>query len=233
MLEIIAESLSDAIAAEAGGADRIELVSALSEGGLTPSHGLISEVLSALTIPVHVMVRPHSRSFCYDSNDIAVMCADIRSIKGLKANGIVVGALTPYNKVDHSAMSFLLQEADGLSVTFHRAFDRIADREEALREIARYPQIRHILTSGGQNSVLDSVDEIIRLRNLAEQHGLTILAGSGLTIPSLESFVHASGVSEVHLGTGVRAVHEGLDVVDTGKVALARSRLYDALQKKL
>jgi copper homeostasis protein len=159
------------------------------------------------------------------------MCSDIRAIKGLRANGIVVGALTPHDKVDHSAMSRLLQEADGLSVTFHRAFDQIAEREEALREIARYPQIRHILTSGGQNSVLDSVDEIIRLRTLAEQYGITILAGSGLTIPSLESFVRASGVTEVHFGTGVRAVRQGLAVVDTEKVALARSILYYALQK--
>ena len=123
MLEIIATSVADAIAAERSGADRLELCAALSEGGLTPSLGLVEAVVQAVDIPVHVIVRPHSRTFQYDESDLAVMLADIRYIKQAGAAGIVIGVLNEDNKVNTEALSRLLKEAGEMKVTFHRAFD--------------------------------------------------------------------------------------------------------------
>jgi len=233
MLEVIAESLSDALAAEAGGADRIELVSALTEGGLTPSIGLIEEVLNAVSIPVHVMVRPHSRSFSCGRDDLRIMRADIRAIRKLNAHGIVTGVLTGEREIDTGALHGLLEEAGGMSVTFHRAFDQTADLCESLRAISAFPQIRRLLTSGGQPCALQAVDTIKRLKESGDGSGLTVLAGGGLTIDTLGSFVQAAGVIEVHMGTGVRAaaVRGGPPVVDAASVARAKAALQAALRK--
>ena len=132
ILEIIARSLADAIAAELSGADRLELCVALTEGGLTPSLGLAEAVVGWVEIPVNVIVRPHSRTFQYDDRDLAVMMADIRHIKCTGAAGIVIGALTQENKVDTRAISQLLNEAEGLDATFHRAFDDVIDQVQAM-----------------------------------------------------------------------------------------------------
>jgi copper homeostasis protein len=221
-LEVIAESIADAVAAEAGGADRIELVSALSEGGLTPSWGLVSGVVQAVKIPVHVMVRPHSRSFEYDREDMQVMRADIRCIRSLGAAGIVLGVLKAGGsgkQVDVRGLNGLLEEAGDLSVTFHRAFDETADLAEALRDLAEgCPRISRILTSGGKPDSKEAVQELGDLKVMGDRHRLTILAGGGLTVEALDSFIQITGVAEVHMGSGVRTHN----VVDAAKVTAAK-----------
>lgn len=208
-LEVIATTVTDVIQAEKGGADRIELITGIAEGGLTPSLGLVEQSLKAASIPVYVMVRPHSTSFNYDQYDEATMIADIRAIRELGAKGIVMGMLTPDGLIDEAMLQTLLAECGDMAVTFHRAFDEIKDQEQALRTLSRYPQVKRVLTSGGQPSVLDAVEQLRKLNELGQELGIHILAGSGLTLPSLSSFIQSTGVREVHLGSSVRHEFKG------------------------
>jgi copper homeostasis protein len=209
VLEVIALSATDVMIAQRCGADRIELVTGIAEGGLTPSLGLIEEAIAAATIPVNVMIRPHSRSFCYNDEDVAVMLRDIEMIRRTGASGIVIGALTPEGKVDVTTLEKLLQAAGELDITFHRAFDAAHDQLEALELLARYPRIGRILTSGGQAPAPQAIPRL-RALNVASASrkpisGPRIMAGHGLTPETLELLLRETGVEEVHFGS---AIHE-------------------------
>src|SRR5690606_17406668 len=204
ILEVIATSVSDAIIAERNGAHRIELISGICEGGVTPSYGLIEQVVSAVSIPVHVMVRPHANTFCYDAYDVEVMLSDIQTIRGLQAAGIVLGPLTADNRIDEATLKKLLLASEGLSVTYHRAFDEISDQLGALHSLSAYPRIKRILTSGGKSSVIQAIDRIQQLRAASLGTSIGLLAGGGVTLETLDQFIKATGIEEIHMGTGVR-----------------------------
>ncbi|MDW0109681.1 copper homeostasis protein CutC [Sporosarcina aquimarina] len=203
-LEIIATSLQDACAAEEAGADRLELCSALTEGGLTPSLGLIQSVVEGVSIPVHVIVRPHSRTFNYDEEDIQVMLVDIQHIRLAGAAGIVIGILDDEKRVDTVNLKRLLDAAGDLNVTFHRAFDEIEDQFEAIDMIGDFPQIERILTSGGQAPAPQSKEKIRQLVEKTKNTSVTILAGNGMKLEGLSDFIETTGVSEIHFGSAVR-----------------------------
>lgn len=218
IVEVIATSVEDAKRAELGGADRLELITGILEGGLTPSWGLIEAVVKAVSIPVNVMVRPHAQSFCYTQDECYVMREDVRVIREIGAAGIVIGMLTDDRKLDVRGLEMLLSEADGLDVTFHRAFDEANDQLAAARILLRYPQVRHILTSGGQKNAIEGADCITSLVQLTEHTQLSILAGSGLTLQNARGLAEKTGVSEIHVGTGVREEGQALRYVDAKKV---------------
>jgi copper homeostasis protein len=205
-LEVIATTVADAIAAEQGGADRIELISNAFEGGLTPSFGLIQAVLKKVRIPVHVMIRPHSNSFRYTPNDIEVMKIDINISRDLGASGIVLGVLNEQQGIDVHSLSLLLSNSGELSVTFHRAFDEVKDQRLAMAVLSSFPSIHRILTSGGQPEVCHATTEIRELIEYGERSRshISIVAGSGLTVENLPAFLDQTGVTEVHFGSGVR-----------------------------
>ena len=138
MLEVIVATVEEATAAEQAGADRLELVSALSEGGLTPSYGLIRQVLSAVEIPVHVLVRPHSKSFVYSEADQETIITDIDLIRELGAAGIVVGSLTADGRIDEGFLGRVIKQKGELSLTFHRAIDSSRDIHEAAEVLADF-----------------------------------------------------------------------------------------------
>ena len=221
MLEVIATSVADAVLAQEHGADRIELISGIMEGGVTPSIGLIERVLQAVTIPVHVMVRPHANSFCYNEEDLAVMVRDIDCIRKLGAAGVVLGALTSDKRVDTSALQMLLREIGQTNVIFHRAFDELQDQPSALVELARYPAIKGVLTSGGMPSALDARAKIKALTKQSLSLPIEIMAGSGLSVASLDEFISQTGVTQVHMGTGVRINGHALAPIDSNKVKAA------------
>ena len=225
MLEIIATSVTDAIAAERSGADRLELCAALSEGGLTPSLGMVEAVVQAVDIPVHVIVRPHSRTFHYDESDLAVMLADIRYIKQAGAAGIVVGVLNEDNKVNTGALSRFLQEAGEMKVTFHRAFDDIDDQLEALEVIASFPQIQRILTSGGQAPAPEAAEQLKKLVDKSRNTSVRILAGNGMSPETLSALVTATGLEEVHFGSAVRVNRSFAHPIDEAVLAGVKSEL--------
>ncbi|RED87870.1 copper homeostasis protein CutC [Cohnella phaseoli] len=221
ILEVIATSVLDAKLAQEHGADRIELISGIVEGGVTPSIGLIEQVVKAVDIPVNVMLRPHANGFRYDGDDLGVMARDAGIIRESGAAGIVMGMLDERGEIDTSALEMLLNETGKLAVTFHRAFDELQDRRSALELLSRYPAIRKILTSGGKPSVLDAKEEIAELAKLSEGRSLAILAGSGLGVETLDEFIRKTQVREVHMGTGVRRNGRALEPIDPDKLRTA------------
>ncbi|OCT14418.1 hypothetical protein A8709_26800 [Paenibacillus pectinilyticus] len=224
LLEVIATSLEDAVRAEAGGADRIELVSDLRQGGLTPDMALVKRITDSVRIPVHVMIRPHARSFHMSKSDVSAMRLAIQSAEQAGAAALVWGVLTPELEIDRGTIEELLA-ASSLPVTFHRAFDEIKQQEEALQILQTYKGIRSVLTSGGAPSALQAVEQLSHLEALTKGRHLRIMAGSGLTLQSLETFVLATSVQCVHLGTGVRANGDVDEMVDVERVKQARAIL--------
>jgi copper homeostasis protein len=225
LLEVIATTLSDAVLAERYGADRIELITAISEGGLTPSLGLIEKVRDAVSIPVRVMVRPHARSFYYDKDDIETMERDIQHIASISGLAVVMGMLRLDGTIDDEALQRLLQAAQGLEVTFHRAFDEVRDQFEALEILSRYPQITDILTSGAQNTAPKGAERIAALEQLTSERSIYILAGSGLTVEGISDFVQQTGVRRVHFGSAVREEGDALKPIDPLRLQAVRNML--------
>ncbi|MFM0134466.1 copper homeostasis protein CutC [Caballeronia grimmiae] len=225
LLEVIATTVADARAAERAGANRIELVTAMGEGGLTPSIGLIEAVVDAVRIPVNVILRPHSRSFVYDADDYAVMLRDARAIVKARANAIVVGMLTPDGDVDIDGLSRIIDAADGLQVTFHRAFDEARDLHAAFDALLTFESVTNVLTSGGKPTVLDAQDVIAKLVAQSSGTRCTVLAGAGLTVDAVAAFVASTGVRAVHFGSGVRIGGKALAPVDASAVARVRTLL--------
>jgi len=214
ILEVIATCVEDALTVEASGADRIELITAVTEGGLTPGIGMVEQVSRAVKIPVHVMIRPHSRTFVYSQLDLDTMAAEIRAVAATGAAGIVVGALTADGKIDESVLSDLLAVAGGLQVTFHRAFDELSDQLAGLQTLIQYPQVTRVLTSGGLKPAPQAIGEIRALVDAAKGSGLRILAGHGLKPEGIHSFVQQTGVEEVHFGSAVRIGQNSLAPID-------------------
>jgi copper homeostasis protein len=230
LLEVIATTVADARAAAQAGADRLELVTAMGEGGLTPSVGLIEAVVAVAGVPVNVIVRPHSRSFVYDADDYAVMLRDIRAVKAAGANGIVIGMLDAQGGIDREGLARACDAADGLAITFHRAFDEARDLREALDVLLGFEAVTNVLTSGGKPSVLHAQAVVAELVRQASGSHCTVLAGAGLTVDAVADFVSQTHVEAVHFGSGVRVNGNGLAPVDPAKVAQVRA-LLDATQR--
>ncbi|MGE7609303.1 copper homeostasis protein CutC [Peribacillus frigoritolerans] len=201
-IEFIATTIEDALIIEESGADRIELVSSLAEGGLTPSHALIEAVANSVKIPVNVMVRPHSQSFCYTQNDLEIMKKDIQIIRSLGANGVVLGALNEKNEINRPYLEELLTVCEGLEITFHRAIDDTHDPVISAEMLAQYPEITTILTSGGHGDFPSRMKTIHQMQRVCGD--IAILVGSGLNkdnILSIDSELHTG---HYHFGTAVR-----------------------------
>ncbi|WP_339269190.1 copper homeostasis protein CutC [Paenibacillus sp. FSL R5-0470] len=225
ILEVIATTLSDAVLAERYGADRIELITGISEGGLTPSLGLIEKVRNAVSIPVRVMVRPHARSFSYDKDDIETMEQDIQHIVSIGGLSVVMGMLRPDGTIDEESLQRLLRTAKGLEVTFHRAFDEVRNQFEALEILMRYPQITDILTSGAEDTAPKGSERLAALEQLTSKQSISILAGSGLTADGLSDFIKQTGVRRVHFGSAVREDGDALKPIDPLRLQVVRNFL--------
>ncbi|MDR5779016.1 copper homeostasis protein CutC [Caballeronia sp. LZ065] len=225
VLEVIATTVADARAAERGGADRLELVTAMGEGGLTPGIGLVEAIVEAVAIPVNVMVRPHSRSFVYDADDIAVMQREARAIARTGAHALVVGMLRADGTIDTEGLTRVVQAAGALPLTFHRAFDEARDLFAAFDTLSAFDTVTSVLTSGGKASVLDAAETITRLVGMAAGSHCTVLAGAGLGVETVAPFVASTGVHAVHLGSGVRVGGQAMAPVDEARVRRARTLL--------
>lgn len=195
-LEICVDSVDSAVAADRGGAQRIELCSALSEGGITPSSGLIRSARAAIGIDLFVIIRPRGGDFIYTKHEIEVMRRDIGHAKELGANGVVLGALTAQNRIDVEGTQRLVEEARPLQVTFHRAFDLCEDPKAALETVIQCGAER-ILTSGGK---FDATRGTRTLAQLCAQAGdrIRIMAGGGVRGTNVAQLVKATGIRDVH-----------------------------------
>jgi copper homeostasis protein len=195
-LEIVVYNIESAQNAQKGMADRIELCDNPSEGGTTPSYGVIAQVRQHLSIDVYVMIRPRGGNFIYSIDEYHAMRKDIEMCKRLSVDGVVLGMLTEAGRIDVKYCKKLIEFARPLKVTCHRAFDMTRDAEEALEDCVEAGFDR-ILTSGRQpNAELGSN----LLKQLVEQAGsrISIMAGAGVTEKNVAQLVKQTGVKEVH-----------------------------------
>ncbi|QKG58886.1 copper homeostasis protein CutC [Hymenobacter sp. BRD128] len=195
-LEICAGSVQSAVAAQAGGAHRIELCQNLEQGGITPSYGLIKQVLALLSIPVVVLIRPRPGDFCYTAEELAIMADDIAQCRALGCAGVALGALDAAGRVDLAGCRALMQAAGPLAVTFHRAFDACPDQARALEEIIGLG-CQRVLTSGGQPSAPAGQAQLAALGQQAAGR-LSIMPGAGITPATLPGVLAATGAHEFH-----------------------------------
>jgi copper homeostasis protein len=195
-LEICAGSLQSAVAAQAGGAHRIELCQNLEQGGTTPSYGLITQVLQRLTIPVMVLIRPRAGHFCYSAEEHAVMLADIAQCRALGCAGVALGALDDAGRVDLPSTRALIEAAGPMQVTFHRAFDACPDQMQALADIIGLG-CQRVLTSGGQPSAPAGQAQLAALVQQAAGR-ISIMPGAGITPATLPPLLAATGAHEFH-----------------------------------
>ncbi|MFD2750517.1 copper homeostasis protein CutC [Virgibacillus siamensis] len=206
MLEVIVQNRQEAVEAEKLGADRVELVSAIQEGGLTPSFGTLKQVLGSVSIPVQVMIRPHSYDFHYTAEDMEVVREDVQAVLDLGGNGIVFGALNRDYTVNEQALTDIINMAIGLDITFHRAFDEADSQEKAYRTLAKYKlDVKRILTSGGENDCVHGKEQLGRLVRLSKQlEGPAIMPGGGLSSENIRNVHQTVGAHEYHFGKAVR-----------------------------
>lgn len=224
-LEIIATTVADAKAAEKYGADRLELSPGMLELGITPSYGLIDSVVKSVDIPFNAIIRPHSQSFVYDEDDVAVMIKDIQMVKELNGSGIVIGALTNDYVVDEETLKHLLDAAGDLDVTFHKAFDFARNQHEALECLSKYPKVKRIATSGGLQSATEVPGKMRELIQLAKQTHLNIMVAGGLREDNFQAFYNDVKPDEVHFGSGVRTDGSYLKPIDADKVVAIKNVL--------
>ncbi|WP_435052599.1 copper homeostasis protein CutC, partial [Paramuribaculum intestinale] len=147
LLEVCAGDIESVYAASRGGAQRVELCSALADGGITPSTGFIRQAVRVPGMKVHVLIRPRGGDFLYTPEEVASMTDDIVAAREAGAHGVVIGALTPDGDIDMDACRHMMEAAAGMNVTFHRAFDLCRDPFEALDDIIALGCNR-LLTSG-------------------------------------------------------------------------------------
>ena len=197
-LEVCANSVTSALAAQEGGAVRVELCENLKEGGTTPSHGQILMARSLLHIKLYVLIRPRGGDFLYSDLEYQIMMADIRYCIEAGCDGVVIGMLNPDGSIDTERCLEMARLARqwGLGVTFHRAFDMCANQDKALEEIIEMGCER-ILTSGGKSTAMEGATVINHLVQKAAGR-ISIMPGSGVSEANVADLVHFTGVTEVH-----------------------------------
>lgn len=197
ILEVCCTSMADVISARDGGATRVELCSAISEGGLTPSAGLIAgAVRERGHLKINVLIRPRSGNFIYSTREIAVMEADIAAARAAGADGVVIGALTPDSEVDAVTIKRLLNFCDGMDVTFHRAFDEVQEPRKALEQLIELG-IPRLLTSGCAVSAYEGKELIGELVKQAAGR-ISIMPGAGINPSNIREIAEVTGASEFH-----------------------------------
>lgn len=194
--EICANSVRSCLAAQDGGAHRVELCAAIPEGGTTPSYGEIALARELLHIKLHVIIRPRVGDFMYSSLEIKSMLKDIEMCRKLGVDGVVFGCLTETGDVNMQLMNELIDASKGMSVTFHRAFDMCRNPREALEQIIDLG-CKRILTSGQQSTAEKGISLLKELNKQASGR-IILLAGSGVNAANIAKIAAETGIKEFH-----------------------------------
>lgn len=197
LLEVCVDSAESAIAAQMGGAHRVELCDNLMEGGTTPSAGAIEIARNNLAIGLHVIIRPRGGDFCYSELEYEIMCRDLRIAQELGADGVVIGILKPDGSVDKKRTRELIARARPMSVTFHRAFDMTRDPFLALETLIDLG-VDHVLTSGQEESAVEGMELIADLVRRAGERTI-IMPGGGINERNIARVLKATLAREIHL----------------------------------
>lgn len=203
LLEVIACTVDDAVAAERGGAHRLELVRDLGRGGLTPPPALVADVVRAVRIPVRVMIREDEPFVVGDARVIQALSGAARAIGRLGVDGLVLGFLDRSGSVDEGLLGRVLGEAPGVPATFHRAFEEVADPAAALEALARWPQIDRVLVTGGSGSARERLAALSALAALAPP-GIRVLSAVGSDRDLLAGVWAEPLLGEAHVGRAAR-----------------------------
>ena len=197
MVEVCANGVESCLAAQEGGADRVELCAGIPEGGTTPSYGEIKVARRVLTTTrLHVIIRPRGGDFLYSDLEVERMAADIAVCRELGVDGVVFGCLKADGTIDEEKNRYLMGCSRGMSVTMHRAFDRVANPEQALETVIDLGFDR-ILTSGQQPKAIQGVELLARLNRQAAGR-IILMAGSGVTEQNIRDIREATGLHEFH-----------------------------------
>lgn len=207
LLEVAANSVASALAAQDGGAGRVELCAALELGGVTPSYAEIATARDRLTIPLYVLIRPRAGDFLYNDFECEVMLRDIEVCASLGCDGVVLGALDAEGRIDQARCRALIGAAGPLGVTFHRAFDMAADQAQALEAVVGLGCER-VLSSGARASAVEGAPA---LRALVEQAAgrVVVMPGAGVHADNIAALARATGAREFH-ASAKRALPSGM-----------------------
>ncbi|MBS4102484.1 copper homeostasis protein CutC [Tsukamurella paurometabola] len=218
LLEVIALDAWDAVAAQEGGADRVELVADMTADGLSPSPATAAEVRAAVDLPVRVMLRLRAG---FAPGDLDALVSTAQRLRDAGAQEFVLGFLTPAGTVDLPAVTRIVEAIEGAPWTFHRAIDHAADRKALREAVAGLPSLDAFLTAGAATGVDDGIDTLIAERDAPQR----LLAGGGLRLDHLPRLT-AAGIDAFHAGSGVR--HGGWDTpVDVEAVRRWRAAIDD------
>lgn len=206
LLEVIAMSVADAVAAEKGGAGRLELVRALEAGGLTPPISLVKEIIAAVSIPVRVMLRENDGFEIADREELTNLCNSARELAALDIDGVVLGFLRG-RSLDLATAKQILSCAPRVKATFHRAFEELEDQQAAIAKLKGVPQFDRILLSPARVSGLKKLVE-------SAAPELTVIAGAGIDRSNIRQWRESTPIREFHVGRAARLdgdIHRPVD----------------------
>ncbi len=226
-VEVCVDSIESLNNAVTGGASRIELCSSLPLGGITPTYGLATYAVKHSPIPVYAMIRPRSGDFLFTSDEVAMMCDEIKFFKEIGLSGVVIGALTEDAAIDTKAIKRWVESAQGMGVTFHRAFDLLESFSSNLETLIDLGCER-VLTSGGCASALDGIDHLKALVDQADGR-ISIMPGCGVTQNNAKYILDKTGASEIHLSA--KFSHPSKMKSPENKVAMGTSATNDSFRE--
>ena len=202
-VEVCSSSIESVIIANSAGADRIELCSGLSVGGLSPSKGLIELALKKSKIPIHCLIRPREGHFIYNKNDFETILYDVRYMKKMGVTGIVVGMINEDHDINSEQLNEVIKEASGIEITFHRAFDCLKDPKKNILKLSSMG-VSRILTSGGSKSAIKGINNLIKWK-LLSNNLIEIQPGGGINLKNIMNFKDA-GFSSIHLSGTINSI---------------------------
>jgi copper homeostasis protein len=221
ILEVIVTTVEEAREAEAGGADRLELVRALPCGGLTPDLCLVRDVAGAVSIPVRAMIRENASMAMGDSAEMQALRGRATAVARLPVDGLVAGFIRD-GEIDVEAMRQLLEAVPGIRVTCHRAFDEVENPLRAIAHLKGIGQVDLILTDGGQGNWPERKRRLLEWQRAASPE-ITIMVAAGLCTSFIEDLHQQAQPFQFHVGRAARVGHQASNPVDRGQVAFVKS----------